>query len=337
MKTPAEVGCDCANCPFASKGKHQADFVPVEGPPDPVGVVWCDVPTHDDARSRSPMSRHSILGKEWGRILASAGLERETLLHVPATACKRPSSVKESKTPKAVEACKPWRQIPTGLPQLALGKFAWQGATGLQKGFKFHRGFVKDGLVTTHRPESALFWNTKESEAFWVDVQRFGRAVAGKLHPAPTIKIDEDGLSACLRTVYERKWVAFDIETMPVGKDEPWTGKDPTRARLRTISLGWEDVGYAFLWAALSPTGQEAVRAALQNPDVVKVGMNIVWFDNRVLERYGIAVTNFIDCRDLRRAMSSTSRLSLAYQTALCTDAPPWKSHKDEEAEDAGK
>ena len=79
------------------------------------------------------------------------------------------------------------------------------------------------------------------------------------------------------------------------------------------------------------------VRDLLADRKIVKVGINIIWFDLPVLERYGLKVAPFDDCRDKRRAISSTSRLSLAYLATQYTDAPPWKAEKDEESEDGTK
>jgi hypothetical protein len=49
------------------------------------------------------------------------------------------------------------------------------------------------------------------------------------------------------------------------------------------------------------------------------------WFDMRVLSRYGIKVNNMADTRDMRRAISVTSRLSLGYMGSLYLDIEDWK------------
>lgn len=345
--TPATLGCRCEECPFAVKGKdgkptHQGEFVLPRGPAKPAGVVWCDLPNHDDARRGVPMTPNSPTGKEWDKSLMQAGLKREDLLHVPATACKKPHSVKDSSVGKAIVACTPMRETAKalsdgGVPTLVAGKFAWTALTGQKDGSGSRRGFVEGNRCVTHRPEMAYFWNPYELESFEADISRFGRLIRGELDPAPNITITDVRVDEIYTEALHRGWVAFDIETMPCSPEEPWTGKDPTRALLRTLSFGWEDRGFAVFWSDLSEHSRRVVRSLLSDPEVKKVGMNIIWFDNRVLARYGMTVAPFEDCRDLRRAISSTSRLSLGYQATLYTDAPPWKAEQDAESEDANK
>lgn len=341
--TPATLGCNCGECPFAVKGKdgkptHQADFVLPSGPSKPAGVVWCDVPTYDDARRGVPLAPNSLAGREWAKSLAQAGLEREALLHVPATACKKPHSAKESAVAKAVTACAPMRAEAKVLdvPSLVLGQYAWAALTGKKDGHSDWRGFVEGNVCVTYRPELAYFWQPQEWDAFDIDVRRFGRLIRGELEPAPKIVITPH-IPYIAGRARREGWVAFDIETMPLSPEEPWTGKDPTRARLRSLSFGWEDEGFAFFWDTLPAKDKAAVKALLTDPHITKVGMNIIWFDNRVLARYGIDVFPIEDCRDKRRAISSTSRLSLAYQATLYTDAVPWKAEKDDASEDSTK
>ena len=63
----------------------------------------------------------------------------------------------------------------------------------------------------------------------------------------------------------------------------------------------------------------------LLDAELVKVYHNGPWFDLRVLDRYGLNTANWEDTRDLRRAISSTSRLSLGYLGSLYCDIPAWK------------
>ena len=340
--TPADYGCKCEGCPFAKNGVAK-DFVLPEGPRSPAGVVFADIPTFDDARLGVPMAANSQVGREWDKTLMQAGLTREQLLIVPVTACKRPHATKEAQVSKAIKACAPMRAAAVALtpaaPHIVLGKYAWEGLTGSNKGSDAQRGFVKDNRTVTFRPEMAYFWAPHEWASFDIDVRRFGRMIRGELEPAP--KITLVSASGQIAGIYLRAkkegWVAFDIETMPANYEEPWTGKDPTRAQLRTLSFGWGDEGFSFFWKDTATHGQEMVRDLLIDPKVVKVGINIIWFDLRVLARYGLKVTPFDDCRDKRRAISSTSRLSLAYLATQYTDAIPWKEMKDEESEDGSK
>lgn len=338
--TPADYGCKCEDCPFAKNGVAK-DFVLPEGPRSPAGVVFADIPTFDDARKGSPMAANSQVGREWDKTLMQAGLSREQLLIVPVTACKRPHASKEAAVSKAIKACAPMRaeavEAAKSAPHIVLGKYAWEGLTGSNKGSDAQRGFVKDNRTVTFRPEMAYFWAPHEWASFDTDLRRFGRMIRGELEPAPKITIDQGNMGRIYNRAKAEGWVAFDIETMPANYEEPWTGKDPTRAQLRTLSFGWPDEGYSFFWGNTEGYAREAVRDLLADRRVVKVGINIVWFDLRVLARYDLPVRPFEDCRDKRRAISSTSRLSLAYLATQYTDAPPWKAEKDEESEDDSK
>lgn len=341
--TPADYGCKCEDCPFAKNGVAK-DFVLPEGPRSPAGVVFADIPTFDDARKGSPMAANSQVGREWDKTLMQAGLSREQLLIVPVTACKRPHASKEAAVSKAIKACAPMRAeavaLTPAVPHIVLGKYAWEGLTGSNKGSDAQRGFVKDNRTVTFRPEMAYFWAPHEWASFDIDLRRFGRMIRGELEPTPNIVIhggQTEPIVEIARRAVREGWVAFDIETMPANYEEPWTGKDPTRAQLRTLSFGWPDEGHSFFWKDIPQSAQRHVAFLLSDPRVVKVGINIIWFDLRVLARYGLPVTPFEDCRDKRRAISSTSRLSLAYLATQYTDAPPWKAEKDEESEDDSK
>lgn len=343
MASPLELGCKCAECPFANTKRPQDRTVGGDGPAKPVGVVFTDTPSRDDARGGVPLQ--GLVGEEFDKTLEQAGLDRERLYLVPATACPRPEKVPESRTPAAVKACKPWRdavlqKLDPSLPRLILGQFAYLAATGLTKGFAGQRGFVDyaTGTVVTWRPEVAYFKNPYEWAAFDLDVQRFARAIKGTLAPEPRVVIDGVNLDEIHARARSLTYVAFDIETAPVNAERPWTGKDPTQARLRTLGFGWGDVGYSFFWNESPESMRQKARAILADPKVVKVGINIVYFDNRVLLREaGVRVWPYFDVRDARRALSSTSRLSLAYQTSLYTDAPAWKAAKDAETEEVNK
>jgi len=340
---PLELGCDCANCPFASEGKPQAQLVHTDSPPVPKGIVFSDVPSRQDARGGIPLLGPA--GDEFARTLERASLNRDDLCIIPATACARPDKVPEMKSYAAVAACKPWRDKaleskPKDVWKLVMGQYAYFGATGNRKGFKAHRGFIdlETKTTVTWRPETAYFKNPYEWGTFDVDVRRFARAIEGKLAPQPSVRIKGVDVNEIYARARREGWVSYDIETMPASSDRPWTGKDPTQARLRTLGFGWEDVGYSFFWNDTSYSQRKIACNLLDDPRIVKVGINVVYFDNPVLLREaGVAVKPYFDVRDARRALSSTSKLSLAYQTTLYTDAPAWKAAKDEDSEEGNK
>lgn len=341
MASPLELGCKCAECPFANAGQSQDRTVQGDGPSKPVGVVFTDTPSRDDARGGVPLQ--GLVGQEFDQTLEQAGLNREHLYLVPATACPRPEKVPEARTPAAVKACKPWRDampVPQGLPRLILGQFAYLAATGQAKGFGGQRGFVdyETKTVVTWRPEVAYFKNPYEWAAFDIDVGRFARAIKDTLVPEPAVVVDGVDLDSLHQKARAKGWVAYDIETAPVNGERPWTGKDPTQARLRTLGFGWGDEGYSFFWNESPESMRVKAKAILTDPRITKVGINVVYFDNRVLLREAsVRVAPYFDLRDARRALSSTSRLSLAYLTSLYTDAPAWKASKDAQAEDVTK
>lgn len=341
---PLELGCDCANCPFASEGKPQAQLVHTDSPPVPKGIIFSDVPTRQDARGGIPLL--GPVGEEFARTLENAKLSRDDLCIVPATACAKPDKLPDNKSYAAVAACKPWRdnalnsKYAAGMWKLVMGQYAYFGATGNRKGFKANRGFVDTDakLTVTWRPETAYFKNPYEWGTFEVDVRRFARAIRGELVPPPQVRIKGVDVNEIYARARQEGWVSYDIETMPSSSDKPWTGKDPTQARLRTLGFGWEDLGYSFFWNDTSYSQRKIACNLLADPTIVKVGINVVYFDNPVLLREaGVVVKPYFDLRDARRALSSTSKLSLAYQTTLYTDATAWKAAKDDEAEEVSK
>lgn len=70
----------------------------------------------------------------------------------------------------------------------------------------------------------------------------------------------------------------------------------------------------------------------LLNEAITKIFHNGPWFDVRVLRRYGLRVRNFVDTRDSRRALSSTSPLRLGYLASLYDDTTPWKEADEEDS-----
>ena len=143
-----------------------------------------------------------------------------------------------------------------------------------------------------------------------------------------------DGSLADFRRVVEAAGgtIAVDIETGAAKPDEPWTGKDPTRATLKTIAFGHADGGVSCHWDTCPADVRRYVAEILADPAHTKVFHNGPWFDLRVLRRYGLAVRGWQDSRDLRRALSSTSRLSLRYLGSLYCDISNWKDEEDEGA-----
>ncbi|MHB1099586.1 MAG: DNA polymerase [Burkholderiales bacterium] len=183
-------------------------------------------------------------------------------------------------------------------------------------------------------PGTAFFGLPREAGTFVEDVKRWGRMIRGQLGP-DLLNAEANGnywQFAQLRLKgLGGEPLAVDIETAPANSSESWTGKDPTRAKLKTIAIGTTEGGVSVYWADAPENVREIIRDILADPRILKVFHNGYWFDLRVMARSGIPVENVEDSRDLRRALSSTSRLSLQYLGSLYCDISNWK---DEEADD---
>lgn len=185
--------------------------------------------------------------------------------------------------------------------------------------------------ITTWHPTYAAFHAPYEWGTFIADVERFGRLVRGETKPKFRRLICQPSLEALRRLVEAEDFVAVDIETGPLEVSQPWTGKDPTRATLRTIGFGNQEEGCSISWAHATEPTRRYVREVLASRAWLKVFLNGPWFDIPVLRRVGLKVKNYLDLRDMRRAVSTTSRLSLRYQASLYNDTNDWKSGDEED------
>lgn len=204
-------------------------------------------------------------------------------------------------------------------------------------------------LIVTWHPTYAFFRAPHEHAAFDIDLDRFARLVKGTLKPevlnirtvtAPTVKD--------VKAVLRDGWVAVDVETKPMKKDETetivtkkgkvkvkvtrawgFTGKQALRARLKTVGLGNVEWGLSTMWGK-RPDVDAAIIKVLNDPKIMKVVHNGIWFDKPVMKRYGIDLKNYVDTRDMRRALSATSRVALGYCAATYLDFPDWKNAEDD-------
>lgn len=193
-------------------------------------------------------------------------------------------------------------------------------------------------LITAMHPAYAAFRSPYEWGTFCTYLGRFARAIRGQLNYPPD---DEHHLIvrptvADVKKLHALKWVAVDLETRPARKNAPWTGKDPTQAKLRCLGIGTLDWGVCEIWTGNGPV-KNAMKELLRDPKVLKVFQNGAFFDLRVLSRYGMEVVNWSDTRDMRRTLVSTSRLSLAFLTSLYVDSHFWKGTERDETEDGTK
>lgn len=178
--------------------------------------------------------------------------------------------------------------------------------------------------LATYTPGFAIYGQPYEAGTLAVDVQHFGLMLRGQT-PKPMTKVIVTKVSD-LEFLTGEEWFTCDIETGAVHPDQPWTGKDPTQARLKMVGFGTESVGATIIWSTASDAVKARVKWLLETRTKLKSFHNGHWFDIRVLRRYGMKVRRVIDTRDMRRAQSSTSRLSLGFLSSIYDFTNNWKA-----------
>lgn len=332
----------CARCPFAKNGAPNQPVLG-EGPADADGVLVGEGPGSEEAEVGRPFVGPT--GRELDKSLEAAGLGRQRMFVVNATCCRPPVGQKNEKMMgEAVAACAPafWKQMEPHAkkPIFFMGKWAWHASGdripkgGMTKG----RGFLRQlnhgreaAYIATWHPTYAYFRNPFEGGAFDTDLARFVRLVKGKLGPKPSSLLVHPGIDRLDALLREGLPIAVDVEASPEHPDRPWTGKDPTRAGLRTIGFGNVSWGVSYIWACLTESDKQRVGEALRGHTVWQNGP---WYDHRMLRRYGFTIGPWDDTRDLRMALCPTSPLSLAYLASLYDDTNPWK--EEDEDDDKG-
>lgn len=336
---PIALGADCANCPYAKDGKPTHPVFGV-GPSKPVGIAVGEGPGAEETETGTPFSGNT--GRELDEELRTAGLPREQLFIGNVTACQ-PIMKSEGRQRQATNCCRLLIQhqlarFPKTTPVLAMGKWAAFGLTGKDRRIMSSRGFVRQAglgtlpnpLIVTWHPTYAFYHNPYEWGAFTCDLQRFKRLCTNTLRPGPE-RLETNPTLADIALLVKLPAVSIDIETAPETEDTPWTGKDPTRCRLRTMGMGISTWGLSFQWDTASPEMKTATARLLADPKIIKVTQNGPWFDHRVLLRYGMKVVNWDDIRERRKAIAANGPLSLAYMTSLYDDAPPWKENDEDD------
>ena len=330
--SPEAVGCKCAECPFAKDGKPNR---PVRGllRPKPQGLLIGEGPGYEEVEQGIPFVGPT--GEALDKALADVGLAREHFTIVNATACIPIPGASEREKDKAMHCCAPLfdaqcrHLLQLRIPTLVMGALASKAAFGAS--YVGSRGFIRDGYaIVTWHPTFAFFHNPWEMGAFLVDLDRFARLVRGEL--AKDGKCIINPTEADVRALLREKFVSVDIETTSSDPLEPWSGKNPYKARMKVLGLGVPDVGLAINWSTMSGAVREAAKELMLERRVAKVLHNGHWFDIPVLRRYGWQVHNVVDTRDMRRALSATSRLSLAYLVSLYEDSEPWKEDDEGDA-----
>lgn len=346
--TPEEAAAiaNCKECPWAKDGlpPHKPVLAEIPDKP-PIAILIGEGPGDNEAREGKPFVGPT--GQKLDAALAAAGIPRHRCIVANATACKPTSGKTDAKLGKAAKCCFPLltkslhdcgfkvdnRYSPDAarednlLPTLAMGKWAAWAVTGKASGTDHSRGFVRGNVILTYHPTYAFFRNPWVRGDFETDLHRFRRLIDGKLQAMPTV-VTEPTISDIERLQDEIKAngniVAVDIETGAAEGDVDASGKDPTRARLKTIALGTSSYSVAMEWPIQNGIWDKT-RNILMDTTIAKVFHNGWFFDLRVLKRYGVEVNNIRDTRELRRALVATSPLTLRYLAQTYVDFPPWK------------
>lgn len=357
-----ETKPDCAACPFAVNGKprHQPVWGEVCGrsaklPPTakPEGVLIGEGPGEQEVTEQGVFKGST--GQQLDLALEQVGIIRKRHAVFNVMGCRPPKGMKtEDNLRAATAACRPLfmhqYERYAKLPTLAMGKWASAGANqgkpiGVMKG----RGFVRGNLLVTWHPTYAFWHNPWSAGEFLNDLARYKRMLTGTLEPPPKVIIEPT-----LRDLHDFSFealqfakllksldtkhrlpafalaMASDIETKPADGQPAYEGKDPTRAAMKAISFGTPMLAVSHWWGNGAPGVESKMIQWLRDPDILIIGHNYFFFDDRVQKRYGIRATNVIDTRDLRRAVSATSRLTLRFLTSVYSDFAPWKETEDD-------
>lgn len=310
----------------------------------PIGVVVSPAPIESDMEAGEPLN--SALGKIFKDELAAAGCNINRLLIIPALDKPLPDNWSADSLAYAISEYGPrfaYELPSTPTPTLCLGSIAWRvysGGGSLDSG----RGFIRthpngSRYIATWSPYDATAKNPYRWGAWRADINRFARLVSGSVELPPDIQINctvEQVKEFHANLLYTGEDCAVDIETGPERPEEPWTGKAPTRAKLRSIAFGTAHKGISIHYETASfDVWQECVRI-LTDHRIKRVYHNGYWFDLPILARVTgdmRVYMNVEDTRDLRRSLSSTSELSLRYCTSLYTDFEPWKENESKDGE----
>ncbi len=343
-KNPHEIvaetrGCHCDKCPIANLnsgivGPQDYGVVGIQtrtGPIDGIIVVG-EIPTFND--KRGPLSGRAK--RNWQEALDKTGLSSLNLLIVPSVHCVPSIVIKKSDRQRIVSSCRPSAQVDlqehSTIPVLLMGTDAIQ-TYGLDKKITENRGFLHRDVnnrpfIITYAATTVMFGNIYMWGTFLEDLRRFYRLITNTLRPGllpSMVKIHADYQDISAFVLKNPNcWAAVDIETTAPG-DHPEWGLNATKASLKTIAFGTKDTAISLCWSHASFRTIKLVADILADREYVKVFHNGPWFDLRVLKRYDMPVNRWEDTRDLRRAISSTSRLSLGYLGSLYCDIHAWK------------
>ncbi len=329
-----EAKPDCAHCPWADPETKAPRHPPVMGvfPTNPIGVLVGEGPGQEDIDKKEPLVGRTGIWLD--ERLQENNLDRSKLVVLNAQGCQPPKGLKTDDTMRAATKCcaplfdsqfQPYSKLPV----LAMGKWASSAANGGRPiTVETGRGFIRQNLLVTWHPTYAAFYNPWKAGEFVNDLARFKRMLDGVLESSP-LTIIKPTVADFTKLAKTGLPIAVDIETRANNGREAYEGKDPYRAGLRTIAMGTPNLGIAYWWGS-NPKVQAVIKKILEDPTITKVFHNGWMFDQPVLVRYGINCKNVRDTRDMRRAVSATSRLSLRHLASIYSDFAPWKEQEDD-------
>jgi len=135
--------------------------------------------------------------------------------------------------------------------------------------------------------------------------------------------------------------LSVDVESAPPDNGPDEWAKLPMYAKLRVVGIGidckvkvdnqlYHGIGLSWFFP-MKRIIWERIKELMADPSIGKLFVNGFAYDAPILERYGCTFAGEIeDVRDFRRALSSTSRVSLAHQAGLYLAVEPWKAEATE-------
>ena len=133
----------------------------------------------------------------------------------------------------------------------------------------------------------------------------------------------------------KRKEVAFDTETVPFDFGIPWA--EPMKQRLRCIVFSDGEESLLVGWLSVDGVTRfysdedyaeltQIIHDFLLDPEILKIGQNVMGYDNFVTKRYFDAVAEpYLDTLPCHKSVEPELPHGLGYMGSIYTDAPSWK------------
>lgn len=347
MADPRKLGAQCDKCPRNGR-------VPVfgEGPRNPKAVILGQDPGREETKQGRPFvgPTGERLNQVWKAACDKNAIQisREETYITNACLCLPIDKNDNKEARSACDACRPrllaeLERLDAVPGVLALGRWAWYAltgeATGITKKLGFHSAWGKTWVVPTIHP-AATFRREMDLNPLQAHVDGFVRRLARGLPGEPVLKKNPKAheldklVEDCKRL---GKPLAVDIENVGHHGTAEYA-LIPKYAKLTIVGVGADigtGVGFSWAWPPSYPVLQ-ALKRAFADPDLSKVACNGIGHDFPILRNHGFEINGeLIDIRDARRALVSTSKVSLNYQAGIYLTVEPWKHLADFEDKDA--